>query len=385
MRIESVGGGRVAAPHHLVFAALATAVGCDGVTVPPERIVNPIQWEVPVQNGHGVPVQDSLTVYAQTTAHELLAITKATGAVRWRAPLSTGRSGWTRGWGSAIAGDVIASSDWEIYGLDRATGRQLWVFARPNSLPGYSLLTSDDTAFYVGSVRDGWVYAVTATTGQARWEVQIDTARLFVAWDPVVRDGLVFVPYEKTTPGRPDSGGVVALDSRTGAVRWRRVFTAARGRSSGGDGPAVFANDLVMVAASDGTIWALVRATGEIRWKAAPIDSAADDIRPLVVVGGVLVAASNTMKITGYDVASGAVLWSMVPPGLGSVVGWMSTDGTSFFAEGSAKLMRGDPRTGKIVWTRGDHYATPCFMQGSVVDERNVYASGCTAIYALTK
>lgn len=377
------GEGRRAAPLPAALLALPALIGCTDILAHPPLPDGTIVWQV-AGEGRGVPSQDAQTLFAMTKSHELLAIDKATGRVRWRSK-SGFRDGDTRGWGTAIAGDVVVMSDRNIYAFDRVSGAARWTFAPAEGFPGYSLVTSDSSSVYVGSASRGWVWALSAATGAVRWSRQLDTAHRATAWDPVVHDGVVYVGLERFA--QPRTGGVFALDAATGVVLWRREFTpSGPNRGAGGTGPVAIVGDLVVVAANDGTIWALARRDGTVRWKAPQPAGLMtnDDIRPLTVIGNVLVAASSNEEIAGYDAETGRPLWIARPRELGSVWGWLSSDGVDVYAQGSGHMSRID-RTGRILWTRGDLYGTPCFQQGAVVDAGRVYSSGCEAIYAMRK
>src|SRR2546430_633869 len=76
---------------------------------------------------------------------------------------------------------------------------------------------------------------------------------------PAIAHGMVYV--SATDQGDGNTGGVVALDLLTGAIRWRTT-TPRQIRG----GPAV-EGDTVAAAQLDGTVLGLDAATGEIRWR----------------------------------------------------------------------------------------------------------------------
>jgi outer membrane protein assembly factor BamB len=69
----------------------------------------------------------------------------------------------------------------------------------------------EDYVFTAGY--DGAAYAFDATTGDTIWRTEVSDA---IGSSPVYYDGLVYVATEFYTP----SGGMVALDAATGAIRW---------------------------------------------------------------------------------------------------------------------------------------------------------------------
>lgn len=319
-----------------------------------------------------------------TSSHELLAIDKQTGEVRWRS--STGNAtGNTRGWGTALAGDVVAMSDREIYAFDRQTGALRWSFAPAKAMPGYSLLTSDSSSIYVGSFTRGWVFALDPATGAVRWETQLDTSLAAIAVDPVVHDGTLYVPLIGNDDNR--AGGIFALDAGTGQVKWQRSFDSdVPGAGRGGQGPVSIAGDLVIVAVLDGSLRAFSRLDGTVRWMSPRLDGlvSVDDLRPTAVVGDLLIASSLNQTMSAHEAATGRLVWRMEPPHFGSIVGWLHTDGEHVYANSSGSMIKID-RAGNVIWRRGDVADSLCFRTGAAVEGDRIYASGCDAVYALRK
>jgi outer membrane protein assembly factor BamB len=252
-------------------------------------------------------------------------------------------------------------------------------------MPGSSLLFSDGETIYAGSPTGAWVFAINASDGTSRWTIRADVDTTALAWDPVVDGDVVFVAIQR--PTNPRTGGVVALNRADGSVRWRATFApSAPGRGAGGSGRVVLTDSLVIIAANDGTIWALSRETGAVRWTAPrPAEIVTlDDIRPIIRVASRIVAGSTASVLTAYDAATGAVVWRFSRPEMGSMFFPLATDGSSVFVTGSGTLVHVSA-SGSIVWSAGVSGGTYCFSPGTAVDGERVYASGCEANYAVRK
>jgi outer membrane protein assembly factor BamB len=181
------------------------------------------------------------------------------GAVRWR--FTTG--GRVRSSPAVSEGRVyVGSMDGTLYALSLADGRELWRF----ETEGHALRSGDfgfdrrtiqsspavaGGRVFVGS-RDGFLYAVDATSGRLLWRV--DHQMSWVNTSPAVAGDLVFA-------GSSDERFLQAVDARTGKERWR-VGTERPVWSSPG-----IAEDLVYVGDGSGSIYALDRATGQERWR----------------------------------------------------------------------------------------------------------------------
>ena len=181
---------------------------------------------------------------------------------------------------------------------------------------------------------------------------------------PVVVEGTVVI-----VDGRDD---LLALDLRTGAVRWtvdREVFVGS---------PAV-AGSLVVSQTDDGTLAAFDIVDGTPAWR-APLGIRLNS-SPLVL-DGMAVAADEEGAVHAVSAVDGSLQWDVeLGPGLDrSVAG---ADGL-VFAGSDGAFVALDAQTGREVWShRSDatSFATPAVRDGVV------YASGgdgrTSALYAI--
>ena len=129
---------------------------------------------------------------------------------------------------------------------------------------------------------------------------------------PLVRDGIIFIP---------NFGNVVqALDGRSGNLLWeyRRQFPED-GRSGGLLRTLAMWEDLVYVATTDAHLVALDARSGAVRWDSEIADEAlgySNTSGPIVADGIVINGISGCGRffeqscfITGHDAATGAELW----------------------------------------------------------------------------
>jgi outer membrane protein assembly factor BamB len=139
-----------------------------------------------------------------------------------------------------------------------------------------------------------------------RWATAIGGHVLQAA--PVIGDGAAFVVA--TDLGRGDTGGVVALELATGAVRWRHT-TSVPVRAA-----LAIAGATVAVAELDGTLLGLDTRTGLVRWRyelgdpAMPPEAAA--VYASITVDGVDVIAGHQRRlaVVGPD---GGAKWQTEP------------------------------------------------------------------------
>ncbi len=158
------------------------------------------------------------------------------------------------------------------------------------SWPG---LAADETTAYVAY--NEAVYAVNLSDGRLAWKfpVESDRNRTFFAPPTVAGDLLIVGGYDQM---------VYALDPKnSGAERWR--FEGADGRIIGG---AAATEDLVLVPTAHGTLYALNRQTGTLRWSfstSQPLWSA-----PLVVEDRVYLSALDH-NVYALKLSDGGLIW----------------------------------------------------------------------------
>lgn len=186
------------------------------------------------------------------------ALATRTGRVVWR-----GRT-WGRVRSSpAVSGGrvFVGSADGGLYCFDLATGHRRWRFdtegARLNSAEfGFDRRTIQSSpavsggTVFVGA-RDGFVYAVSADSGQQRW--RFDHQQSWIITSPAVAGETVYAASS-------DAGFVQALDAATGRELWH-VTTGYSVWSS----PAV-TRSVLLVGDRTGRLMALNRDDGALLW-----------------------------------------------------------------------------------------------------------------------
>lgn len=202
-------------------------------------------------------VSDTLML-AGTREGELLALDTARGGVRWQTALSSEVLA-----PPAVDAGIVAvhSNDGRFYALSAADGHVLWSY--DSSVPALSLRGSSRPLIVdgrvIGGLDNGKVVALTASDGQVQWETTVavpegrsELDRLVdIDADPLYVDGVVFAAAYH--------GRVVALSALSGRILWSRDISAHTGMAVSGD--------LLIVSASDGTVWGLDQGTGAVLWR----------------------------------------------------------------------------------------------------------------------
>ena len=247
------------------------------------------------------PLVEHGVVYFQDMQSDVFALDAASGRVRWQRLLHAGTPGPN---GVTLdAGRVIGSTDTTVFSLEERTGRLQWrhrirgpreSFVDIAPLAAHGLVFTATTGYGPGT--RGAVYALDERTGAVRW--RFDTIR---------------GPW----PHPDEAGGGGAWETPTLAGDTLYVGTAnpipwggSRRRPNGGAyaGRALWTDSLV----------ALDARTGTLRWfdQVTPHDLRDHDFQnPPIVAGGRIYGSGKSGIVVAWDAASHRRLWS-TPVGL---------------------------------------------------------------------
>jgi outer membrane protein assembly factor BamB len=237
-------------------------------------------------------------------------------------------------WGSSRPGPNLYSD--ALVKLNAKTGKLEWYYqVTPHALYDWDfqnppiLVDSGGKELVLGAGKSGIVAALDAKTGKPVWKVTVgkhnghdddgllamrgETSKLklpMTVWPgslggviaPMATDGKsVFVPVvdsplevvsqtERQEPG-PLYGELVALDVKTGKLKWKHEFPNATAF-----GFTTVANDLVFATTSDGNIQAFNTDTGRVAWQ---------ETLPAGTNAGVAIAGDMVIAPAGLAAAEG--------------------------------------------------------------------------------
>jgi len=197
-------------------------------------------------------------VYLASLEGDVIALSVADGEERWRQDLA----------GEVLSQPAISDSeivyhtgDGRLVCLDRATGKNLWVFRE--TLPSLTLrgtsapVISGDRV--VAGFADGHLLALDLATGAVDWDTVVGEPKGHSALSRMtdIDAGLLIVDdlvYATAYQGR-----TVAVSLSSGRIVWSRDLATYTGMSIWGD--------RLFMSGPDGEVWALDRNTGEILWR----------------------------------------------------------------------------------------------------------------------
>lgn len=281
------------------------------------------QWRGPTRDGRVPAGQVWPETLAQENLHPL-----------WTAKLGPSYSG------PIVLGDrvfVTATVDREtevVSALDRKTGAELWsvrwpgaldvpFFAKSNGSWIRSTPAADEESLYVGGIRDVLV-CLDVRTGSERWRV--DLAKQFDA--PLPTFGCVSSPLlVGETVVIQGGAGCVALDRKTGAVRWRSLV------DEGGMNGSAFSSPLLsrigdreqLLVQSRTKLAGLEPSTGKELWtREIPAFRGMNILTPVVDEGRIFTSSYGGASFL-FDVAAEDSTWTVKELWKSRLEGYMST------------------------------------------------------------
>jgi outer membrane protein assembly factor BamB len=318
-------------------------------------------WSTSIPSTGEPAISDSV-VYVYTRDRQIVALSRATGASRWMAPVVGAGTTYDLN----VAGDRLVGSAGELFGWSLADGSLLWRSSLAERV-GVLQSTTDGTTMYPTSyVGLGRAHAISGATGTVSWSGS------FAPTDSVVNagDDLRFLKPVRAGDDVIGSfawwrgssniplGGVALLDANTGRTKWSRLLPIVKPGLSGFPSFASVGDQIVVVSEYDARVYGLDRQSGQIRWTAPPLPPEAPgqgaeyspDLREVAVVGSIAMAGSGGGTLTGYRLNDGVQVWQRDTKegAITDLRPFSSSRALLRHINGSLTLI--EPSIGKILW-----------------------------------
>lgn len=243
---------------------------------------------------------------------ELRCLDLATGAVRWRA---RAEGSYVYGAPTVMDDLVLAVLDKGVTAVAEADGAPRWTAAKPGCSETSPTAGGPGVVLVAGGAGGG-VVALNSKTGAVLWESPPGTSSPWAT--PVVADAgnggtpTIFSSgfIDKGPVEQYNTGVVYALSSATGKVRWATNLTKFDQYAYAPLAPAVV-DGTVFVAGAMPSLFALDAATGAVAWQATNLCSGHLWAAP-AVANGVVYVGCDSGTLFAMDAKSGKKVWSAV-------------------------------------------------------------------------
>ncbi len=347
-------------------------------------------WKVPGLTNKGVPWFDDSTVFYLGFDHELTAVDKSSGEVRWNIRLPVAR-GNTVGFGGVVHGSTIIVGDEDVFALDKRNGTILWRYEPPGGVDIGRLAPILWNGLVLAGSSNGWVFAADASTGQEVWRQRLSTVAQYLVYTAPVVDGTLYittVDFDSSPVGAP-LGHVGALDAATGQLLWLRPIPHHIDPSGPTATVSPVVSATVVVGSRDGPWYGFDRATGAVRWKKQPLPfpNVSDpalirEVSWLATCGGRVFGGSSTTRVVSIDSETGNEVW-LTPPSTASAEPVWCDDEQVYVMRPLGGIEVLDAVTGARRWDF--RFPQQDFFFGSASDAAHIYVGGRLGVYALRK
>lgn len=261
-----------------------------------------LKWKTRLDNWvESTPAIANGMIYIGCMDHKIYALSTENGNLKW----SFETSSWIESSPVVMGKQLYFGGTEFLYCLDAINGQEKWKFNTPKYI--VSSPACWDGKIYFGA-DDGNFYALDST-GQQLWHYS--TEGLSIASSPAVQDAIVVFgvvdngvkAYRETKVVNAPYNKIVALDARTGVLKWEHSTENFGLLHSS---PAI-ADSIVYFPTDRGTLHALNLENGQIIWQQILPDSGLVWSSPAVAAGVVYITTySGNLTLFGAD--SGRIL-----------------------------------------------------------------------------
>lgn len=211
-------------------------------------------------------------------------------------------------------------------------------------------LAYDDGKLFVTS-GFGELVALDSATGQVLWRKNFGAG---IGGAPTVSAGVAYVVTR--------DAAAYAVRTSDGKILWQFSSAPTKVTIGGGSAP-VLTDKLVIFPFANGELQALLKTNGLSVWNGSVAGQRngrgytviEDMTGEPVVAGKVLYAGSSSGRLSAFDVDTGEMLWS-APEGAVSPV--QVVGGSVFYVNDNGRLQRLDAKSGKLIWSKDLPYWT---------------------------
>ena len=246
-------------------------------------------WHTTAGANAGMPVADAGGV-ASVLNHEEVVLLDQRGSRRWEVTPGV------RLYDTAPLlerDQVVVASDRGLVALERATGAMRWTA----DLGDTGATPARAGGLLVTTTWSQRMAAVDATTGAIVWALDLP-GQLYD--QPAVSDGIALATWDDGV-----HAALVAVDASSGALRWSAPL------AGGGVSPPTVGGDAVFAVAGDAMAYAIDVRTGAPRWHTEMPGPGSPEVAPVVLQGGRVAFADRDGDLEVAHIADGTAAWAV--------------------------------------------------------------------------
>lgn len=237
-------------------------------------------------------------IFATDIEGNVVALNRHDGDEMWETELEAPVSG---GVGAAYGLVLVGTYNGEVIALDQNDGSERWRAQVSSEVLSAPQSNGDIVAV---QTLDGRLYGLEASSGEKRWSYDnaLPVLTLRGTGTPVVTDTTVFAGFA--------TGKVLAIESRTGLLKWEQRVAVAQGRTElerviDIDGAPLLVGDILFAGSYQGRLVALNRGNGRGIWA-----EEASTYQSLAAGLGNVYLSSAEDHVIAYQAGSGQAQWS---------------------------------------------------------------------------
>ncbi|ODC02322.1 outer membrane protein assembly factor BamB [Terasakiispira papahanaumokuakeensis] len=235
---------------------------------------------------------------------------------------------------------LIPTQNGELVALDAQTGNERWRHQLSSEALSPPIIRDDQIIQYTS---DGHVQALSRIDGRVRWQYDHNEPLLTLRGTstPVVTATMTYVGFA--------DGQLVALDNRTGQVRWRATIAVPQGRTDierlvDIDGQPAMQGSALVATSFQGNVMALDPYSGRSRW-----EKKLSSYRSPVIVGREVIVIDEASRIRALSLSGGNTLWQQEGLFGRNLTSPALVNGYIVVADEEGYIHAIDPKTGEIV------------------------------------
>lgn len=284
--------------------------------------------------------------------------------LKWRSQKSPNFFTWCFGFAVGEGIICVANSDRNLYGLDSATGQQLWIYHLGEKFFS-SPIIYDGIVFVVSlkfneAITDQYLRAIDIKSGQQLWHFKLEfqpSSLIYgsVPSSPVVSQGVVYIGGT--------NGYLYGVDIASGELVWSFKTTINTPLT-----PPALQNDIICIASGDGYLYAINLSTGQQKWKheiggLKPFSPSFPAISNQSVY---IVSSDNTFY--SLNLQTGELLWTFKDQGM-CLYAPVVTKKAVYICGSNTPLSALNIETGKTMWAfkSDEKYLSSPVMAGDII------------------